>query len=193
MCQAVDADAQCWWAGAQSERSSLGGQTPTQWAPYSLCCGVFNLSASLLFTHIKLQKRGVTTLSDPKHDTVWMKMPTWSGSCWRPQRRRSYETLVNSLMIFLTLRCSPIAGIFQSEINCCRFSEWGIQHGTFNFVHTGLPPPWPRARHLYTIVSSPLHLPGLKWELSTGLPPGLQAPLYFHYFTDVTGRPSSVL
>lgn len=45
------------------------------------------------------------------------------------------------------------------------------------------------ARHLYTVVSSPLHVPVLKWELSTGLPLGLQAPLYFHYFSDVTGCP----
>lgn len=98
----LGADARCWWAGAQSERSSLGGQPPTQRAPYSLCCRVFNLSASLLFTHMKLQKRGgVTTLSDPKHDAVWTRTLTWTDSCWRPRRGRSYETLAISLMIFL--------------------------------------------------------------------------------------------
>lgn len=124
----LGADARCWWAGAQSERSSLGGQTPTQWAPYSLCCRVFNLSASLLFTHTKLQKRGgggIATLPDPKRDAVWMRTLTWTGSRWRPRRGQSYKNLPISLMIFLTLRCSQIAGIFRSQINCRHFPESG--------------------------------------------------------------------
>lgn len=37
-------------------KSSLGGQTPAQWAPYSPPLGGFNLSASAVFTHIKLQR-----------------------------------------------------------------------------------------------------------------------------------------